>query len=87
MYCQGQEMDSCHGMKCESETQQLSDKAKILIGDIQEILPKFQLASRGNRTAEINFLVEQVLQLLGNLKTEINASCPASPIPVSICRF
>lgn len=76
-------MDSETKIKCEAATQQqLSEKGRKLIDDIQEIIKNFQLAWKGGRTNDANVLVEQVLQSFGDLKAEINASSPASPIPV-----
>ncbi|XP_048127027.1 transcription factor VOZ1-like isoform X3 [Rhodamnia argentea] len=78
-----QEMDSETKIKCEAATQQqLSEKARKLIDDIQEIMKEFQLAWKRGRTGDTSVMVEQVLQSFSDLKAEINASSPASPIPV-----
>ncbi|KAI3439873.1 uncharacterized protein J3R85_004291 [Psidium guajava] len=76
-------MDSEAKVKCGATTQQqLSEKARKLIDDIQEIMKEFQLAWKRGQTADTSVLVEQVLQSFSDLKAEINASSPASPIPV-----
>ncbi|KAI4383330.1 hypothetical protein MLD38_009180 [Melastoma candidum] len=76
-------MGSSSGTKSDAEAPQnkLSDKAKKLVDDIQTVLAKFVLASTKPQADEINSLVEEVLRLGNDLKSEINASCPASPIP------
>lgn len=76
-------MDSETKIKREATTQpQLSEKARKLIDDIPEIMTNCQLAWKGGRTGDSTVLVEQLLRLLSDLKAEINASSPASPIPV-----
>lgn len=62
----------------------MTDKARKLTEDIQEIMTKFQLACKEARTSDIGLLVEQAVQMLKDLKDEFDATSPASPIPVRI---
>ncbi|XP_031391626.1 transcription factor VOZ1-like isoform X1 [Punica granatum] len=64
------------------QPQQMTEKARKLTEDIQEIMTGFQSACKEARTSDISSMVEQVVRLLKDLKDEFSATSPASPIPV-----
>ncbi|KAK4796289.1 hypothetical protein SAY86_028615 [Trapa natans] len=61
------------------QPQQMTDKARKLIQDIQGIMTRFQLACKEGRTGDVSFIAQQALQVLKDLQDEFNTPSPASP--------
>lgn len=75
-------MDNSKNISDSASSELMSEKARKLTDDIQLIMAKFYVACKDGRTTDVSVLMENVLQLLQELKDEFSKSSQTSPLQV-----